>query len=268
VAFGDVRTGGVFDTGVASITNPLTVSGSCTVSVGDLIIAVLAQQTALTVTAVSDNLGNTYTAQNAGTDAGNITGRMFYSRVTNAGTLTSVSFTTTASTNDAAAGAVMFEGPFLTSPLDANPANSTADITSPFSFPATGTLAQTDELVVAWAAAVGTVTSGWTATSPLRKHDSPSVANAGAFIGSYVVAATTTTTPEATGTNPTQDVLGTATFKKDTTAPVGQPTMRRLGGVPGTTPDNPKIGRSWFQGLTLPVRRRLLLLGAPRLECA
>ena len=47
------------------------------------------QQTSLTVTAVTDNLGNTYSATNAGSDNGNITGRAFYSRVTVPGTLTS-----------------------------------------------------------------------------------------------------------------------------------------------------------------------------------
>ena len=91
MAFGGLRTGTQPTGGNNSIPNPLPASGSVVVSIGDLIVAVIAQQTALTVTAVTDNLGNTYTAQNAGTLVSTtISGRMFYSRVTVAGTLTTV----------------------------------------------------------------------------------------------------------------------------------------------------------------------------------
>ena len=199
----------------ASITNPFAIStgGPVTVAVGDLVVAVLAQQTALTVTAVSDNLGNTYSAQNAGTDSGNATGRMFYARVTTAGSLSSVSFATSASANDVAAGAIVIEGPFASSPLDASPAN-VQDLTSPFSAPATGTLSQADEVVVAWASMNAGV-STWAATSPNVLRLNTSIANIGVAIGAQTVTATTSVTPAFTnGTNPASDVLGTASFKK------------------------------------------------------
>jgi hypothetical protein len=214
MAFGDVK--GTFSNNAASITNPFVastlISGSASVAVGDLIYAVINQQTALTATACADNLGNTYTATNAGVDSGTSTGRAWYSRVTTAGTLTGPSFTATASANNVTACAVIFEGPFTDPPIDANPAN-VSDIASPFTGPATGTLAQADELVVAWGAAAGSAV--WTATSPnVKQVEVASAALVKSVIGSQVVAATTSVQPEWTGTNPADDTLGTTSFKK------------------------------------------------------
>src|SRR5258707_148904 len=98
MAFGDVR--GTLNGAGVSTTNPSDATGSVSVSVGDLIVAVFGEQVALGVTAATDNLGNTYTAQNAGTDSGASTGRMFYSRATVAGTLTAVHFAVPATTNN------------------------------------------------------------------------------------------------------------------------------------------------------------------------
>ena len=111
---------------------------------GDLIYAVITQETNNTVTAMTDNLGNTYTACNAGSDVGAITGRAYYTIVTVPGLLTSVSATVTASSNNAILLAQAFQGPF--SGIDANPANVGSDITSPYVGPSTGTLSQAAEL--------------------------------------------------------------------------------------------------------------------------
>ncbi len=129
MAFGDLK--GTLTGSVNSVTNPMVASGSVVVAVGDLVFVTMSQQTNLTaVDTVTDNLGNTYAAVNAGTDAGTIAIRSFYARVTVAGTLTTVNVPATASTNDASLVADVREGPFTASPLDANPAN-TADATSP-----------------------------------------------------------------------------------------------------------------------------------------
>jgi hypothetical protein len=212
MAFGDLK--GTLTGNANSITNPAPITGSVSVSVGDLIVAVCGQQTNLTVTACADNLGNSYTAQNAGTDAGLVTGRMFYSRATGAGTLTTINFTTTASTNDFAGFGGVFEGNFTDPPIDANPANITTDITSPFTCPATGTLSQANELVVCWGCA--NQNTVWAATSPLLLAGNVNNSNTvKVAIGRKVVAATTTTSPEFTAAaNPTQNILGTASFKQ------------------------------------------------------
>lgn len=124
MAFGGVK--GTLSGAAAAITNPFSATGSVVVAVGDLIVAVLGERAAaVTVTAVTDNLGNTYTAVNAGTAATSAAGRAFYSIVTTAGTLTSANAAATASTNDVAFAVVVYEGPYAVSPRDVAPANTT-----------------------------------------------------------------------------------------------------------------------------------------------
>lgn len=216
MAFGDIR--GKLTGNGASVTNPSTATGSVTVSVGDLIVGVFAQQTSLSVTGISDNLGNTYTAQNAGTDPGTGTGRMFYSRVAFSGTLTTLNFTASASANNYACVGAVYAGDFASPPINANPTNSTNDIASPFTCPPTGTLTQTSQVVIGWAsAAIGT--ANWTASSGIStvavQFLDPGALVA-AFIGSIVVTATTTVTPAFAGTAPSDDVLGAASFVQNT----------------------------------------------------
>jgi hypothetical protein len=205
---------GVLSVSAASITATTSATGSVAVLVGDLVYAVLAEQTSLTVTACADNLGNTYTAANAGTLSGTaVSGRAFYARVTVAGTLTSVNFTCTASAHDVVAIAAAIGGPVSTPLLDANPANTTADITSPFIGPATGTLATAQEIVMAFGAAnYGTA---WTATAPnLLAGDLASATNVKLAVGYQKVNSTASVTPTfASAGNPANSVVGTTSFR-------------------------------------------------------
>src|SRR5687767_1068808 len=99
MAFGALK--GVLQVAANSITNPTTAThAGISVVVGDLVFAVLSEQTSLTVTGWTDNLGNTYTPLNAGDDPGAITARAAWSRVTVAGTLTQVIAAATASANN------------------------------------------------------------------------------------------------------------------------------------------------------------------------
>lgn len=227
--------GALLDTGftsLTSITNPTDVTSggglSVSVAVGDLVIGVFGEQTDLTVTGVTDNLGNTYTASNAGTDAGSSTGRMFYSFVTVAGTLNTVHFACTADVLDAIAAVAVFAGPFASTSLDANPANSTADLTSPHSCPVTGTLAQAIELVVSWGCSSATSVDGvGTGTLAIAAGGA---GNQRCAIVYTVTAATTSVAHTITSTtNPSAIVLGTSSFKQII---AGQPTVKRFGGVP------------------------------------
>ena len=133
MAFGDLKAGGTGASSGASIlaSNAITLNTATTVAVGDLVVALMAQQTALTASGCTDNLGNTYTAQNAGTLSGVISGRLFYSRVTVAGSLTTVTIAATASANDFSCVAAVFEGPFVVSPVDRSPSNI-SDVTTPY----------------------------------------------------------------------------------------------------------------------------------------
>jgi hypothetical protein len=208
MAFGDIR--GTLSVAAASITNPTILTGSAAVSVGDLVYVVVGEQTALTATAVTSSFVTTYTATNAGLDSGTVTGRAFWGKVTSAGTLTSISVAATASADNVSAVAVVIEGPFAASPLDANPA-LVEDLTSSFTAPATGTLAQASEVVVAWS--VNGVAGNWTATSPLVNRVELATATVlTTRIGTHTVSATTTVTPAWTGTAPTDSVIGTNSF--------------------------------------------------------
>jgi hypothetical protein len=217
VAFGGLR--GTLSIQSTSVTNPFSATGSVAVSVGDLVVAFYGERPTLTISAISDNLGNTYTAQNAGTDSGNATGRLYYSRVTAAGTLTTVDATTTASANDAVFIAACFEGPFTTPPIDTNPANISNDTTTPFACPATGTLAQSVELVVCAISSANYRIMSATSPNLLALNlgtgaDSGSGTFGGA-VGYQVTAATTSVAPEFTAPGSAgSTTLHTASFKQ------------------------------------------------------
>jgi len=213
MAFGDLL--GTLGGNASSIgaTNDLT--GSVAVDIGDLVYVLFGQQTNLTATGATDDLGNTYTPTNAGTDPGTGTGRAFWSRVTVAGTLTTITVAATASSNDWAAGAAVIEGPFAESPLDANPANLT-DSSSPYTCPATGTLAQADEVVMAGMTDAGLGVATIAATSPnllaIRRANSTNIV---AAIGHQTVSATTSVAPEFTGSSLIGAALFTSSFMKE-----------------------------------------------------
>jgi hypothetical protein len=142
--------GGTMARNQGTVINPFTsIVYQATVQVGDLVYVLVTERSDLTVTGITDNIGNTYTPVNSGSDIGTITGRAFYSIVTNPGTIFTVSAAMTPSNNDCIMMAQAFQGPFAA--IDANPANVGTDITSPYDGPASGTLAQADELLVAWA---------------------------------------------------------------------------------------------------------------------
>lgn len=199
----------------ASVTNPSDATGSVSVAIGDLIFGVMGQQTNLTATTVTDNLGNTYAATNAGTDPGAATGRAYWSVATVAGTLTAVHFAATASANNYAVAAAVIEGPFRINAAQPgqNPANGSSDITSPFDCPATGALSVPEAVVMSWLANnfSGTAVS---ATSPNLLALSANNTSIQVSIGYMKVSVPTTVTPQFTaGSNPTVQVLGTTAFK-------------------------------------------------------
>lgn len=199
--------------GGTNTTNPTTITTSLTVKVGDAVVVCSSEQgSAPTVTAVTDNLGNTYTAVDAdgGVIGGVISGMQFVSFVTNAGTITAINFAATASSNDIALKAAAYNGPF--SAVDAAPAMRN-DTASPFTGNATGTLAQASELVVG-CLCTNNVASTITATSPWTLAGSASAfAGRQAAICHLNVDATTSVTPSFTATD-SSAVVGTMSFKR------------------------------------------------------
>jgi hypothetical protein len=214
--FGGLR--GALEVSAASVTNPLTASGSVAgVSVYDLIVVLFGEATNLTVTAITDNLGNTYSAVDAGFSSG-WTNRAFYALVTpgHAGTLTSVSATTTASSDDALMVVGVFEGPFAVSPLDAAPAQ-VADNSSPFVTPSTGTLAQADELILAWDSGTFNSAASPSAASPFTKLAEITLSLETLSLFSTVVSSTSSVSTQFTSLLlGSGNIVGIASFKKGT----------------------------------------------------
>lgn len=198
---------------LGSTTNPFpSSSGHVTVAVGDLVYAVFTEQTSLTATAANDILGNTYTVCNSGSDVGAVAGRAFYSIITIPGTISGggLTISCSASSDDAVLIGQAFQGPFVG--IDANPANASSDITSPYNGPATGTLVQADELLVAWANRPDSV--NFSSTSPLIQIAQAGSGNVHAVLSYQVLASTSTVTPQWTSvSDPSQLLSGTTTFR-------------------------------------------------------
>lgn len=235
MAAGD-RKGGLSGSG-SSTPNPCSATGSVSVAVGDLIWVTIGHRGSLVDDTVSDNLGHSYTAQNAGSDAGNATGRAYWVIATNAGTLTQVDVAVTATSNDDFSVAVdVYEGPYDGTPLDASPTNVTNDITTPFASPSSGTLAQADELVISWITATNgrdmSVNSPFTLGQTVKSGSEGGANTVCAAIARQVVSATTPVSCEWTaGGAPGADVIGLASFKLSTGAKQGAASFSGAGSV-------------------------------------
>lgn len=211
MAFGALIASGTASGASIAAANAVAITGA--VSVGDVILAVMGEQTALTATGVTDNLGNTYTALNAGTDAGSVTGRAFVARVTSPGNLSSVTVAATSSGNDFAVAATCWSGPAQLG-QEAAPANITSPVTSPFICPGTGTsMSNPSNLVIGWGS--GNVNATWTASSPTTIAIQSTRTNAHVVISYLVVTSAASVSCIMTGSNQSQIVLGTLSLRED-----------------------------------------------------
>lgn len=218
--------GALLGTDGAASTSPGTgIAGAgLTVAVGDLVVVAYGMyesQDARTRT-ISDDLVNTWTPLATGVASDSRSLTSWYSRITVAGTCV-ITTGHTSATADASLTICRYEGPFLASPLDKNPTN-TSDTNSPYNCPSSGTLTQADELVIGMMGCGRGMTvanNGLAATAPSvldRVDASGTGANtAGSMISSRVVAATTAVAPEFTVSGSTENAhKGTSTYLKDT----------------------------------------------------
>lgn len=164
MAFGALR-----GTLTGASTNPgtgINAAGSVAISVGDLILVNIARLSHSTsAPSVTDNLGNTYAIIGNTSTTDSFTGNPVilpaYSIVASAGTLTSVSFTSGTTTNDLAIAVAVYEGAFNGSaPLDVDTFSEADATSSSTACPASGTLAQSDELVIGMQAQTTGATAG------------------------------------------------------------------------------------------------------------
>lgn len=165
-------------------------SGSVDVAVGDVIYAI-GRTTVGGTRSWSDNLGNTWS--NFDTPYSRV-----YCRVTNAGTLTTITMTwSSGNTGVALINAVVFEGPFDSSPLGKNLAGS-ADTSDPYTSAATGTLSKATELVVGTYIYTRPNGSTLTATSPFAMASQVETGTGNSSLGAAVNYAKTNTTSALT----------------------------------------------------------------------
>lgn len=205
-----------------TLPDPFPATGSVVVLVNDIVYVSICQRLSSTSVSVDDNLGNTYTAVSAFTNSGSIFGRAFWARVTNPGTLTTVNVQSSEvnDDNDWIVYAGVYEGPFVASPLDANPSNTT-DSGGTTTCPPTGVLAQASELVVSWVSSDGEAGDfPFTANLPMLLVDSELAGNAIRHGQAYKkVSATTSTTPSFSTTDSSSAAVeGTTSFKIDTSS--------------------------------------------------
>jgi hypothetical protein len=233
MAFGGLR--GTFESAATSPGTGFAATGSIAVSVGDIVVVALGSRNLggdpVTFT---DNFGNNYTEETAS----DVSGRCIYPawvRITTAGTLTSVSFSQTSDNGDKAMVVGVFEGPFDdVDPLDIVLAGNTTDSAEPWLCPATGTLAQADELIIGMIThGNGIVEGQYTATAPfsmVEQESSNGTASNSCSVGMcyQVVSATTTQTPtfeQSTASSAQGTSRYTLSFKKGTNTQALTPSL-------------------------------------------
>jgi hypothetical protein len=214
----DVTTGIPKTTAInnAKATGTTLALGPVTVAAGDIIVVCFGDQVAGTAPTIGDDIGgNTWTPLSGPTTN---TARLskWYCIVTNGGSMTvTVTFGSSANARAGALG-VWDSSIFGASPLDANVTNAN-DSTSPYDCPLSGTLAQTDEIVLGFCsrASNAALSAGALETGIIEAHSSGSGgagANVSVGLTYRKVTITTSIQPQMTGTS-VAGVVGTASFK-------------------------------------------------------
>lgn len=210
MAFGDIVGNSSASTDV--LTDPFSPSSGILVSVGDLIfVNVVEESEFVSSTTCTDNLGNSFSIV-TGVDDPVV--KAYYSIVTIAGTSTPAVANTVG--NAAVIICVAYQGPFSAGPLDKHPAFN-VDTVSPYGAPSTGTLSQTNELIIGY---FGTfIDESYNLPGPSARLDkqqaNSSTASIAGCITSLVAASTSAVTMTVNGDQSTYTVANVATFKAD-----------------------------------------------------
>jgi hypothetical protein len=205
--------------GQANAIGTTIATSAMNVSAGDIVVVAVADQMGGAAPTLTDSVGgNTWTAL-SGPTTNTIRASKWYSIITNGGASMTVTATfASATASRAIVAAAWSSSLFSASPLDTNVVNAN-DSTTPFTCPSTGTLAQANEIVLAFNFAAGATVV--TATSPnllaiaVASNSGSAATNASAAIGYQVVAATTAVAPVFAGTSRTS-VQGAGSLKYNT----------------------------------------------------
>lgn len=220
MAFGDVLA-----TSAGTSTSPgtsLATNAVMTVSSSDFTVVVFGirnQASSLGGSArISDNLNNNWTAL-AFSDDGSLSSvrstYKWWSRITNAGSMTVTAAWTTSVASDAAILCMKFEGPFETSPVDQDVA-LVLDSSTPYTGSASGTLAQAAELALGFTGGANGIV--YTTAAPwIMSGQAASGTGANTFsvgISRQVTSTTSSVTPAFNGTDGNGQEVGVTTFRQ------------------------------------------------------
>ncbi len=176
---------------------------------------------------VDDNLGNTWSALQGGTN-GSQRLTIWHSHITTGGALVvTIHF---GSSTAARAGTVVIMRGMAASPVDANPSANTSANASPYQGPSSGTLAQTNEIVLGYYALNGPIDDNINATSPDIRATSCDVCTAAAVgiagttgstattntvvgVTYRLVTSTSSVQPQITDGTTRNGITGTVSFK-------------------------------------------------------
>lgn len=199
----------------AKATGTTLALGPVTVAAGDIIVALFGDQVGGSAPTIADNIGgNTWTAL-TGPNTNTARISKWYCIVTNGGSMTAtVTFGSSANARAGVLG-VWDASAFAASPLDKDIANAN-DSTSPYDCPATGTLAQADEIVLGFCsrASNAALSAGGSELGIIEGHSTGGSAGTNISVGLTYrkVTATTSIQPQMTGSS-VAGVVGTASFK-------------------------------------------------------
>jgi hypothetical protein len=228
-------------TSVASATGCTT--GSFTVFPGQTVICGLGSNTAAAGEGISDSASNTWT-QLSGPTTNTVKLNAWYANIASGkgGSIT-VSPSWTSSSQKRAFGCMVFDATVTSSPVDTDPTNTTnARSGTSYTHPATGTLTQSNEIVVAINAMAGpTADTTGCGTTVDERGTSGKVSTTGAGASSNVIVQFCAETVSATTT-----VTPTTTNATSARSSVQKTVSLKLRGSPLITSVEPKITNNGF----------------------
>ena len=238
---------------VTTFQDPTTTGSITTTGSGSSFFVLFCSGSGATVTSVTDSKSNTYTLLGSSTNTNDgIKIWVYYAENGTGGA--SHTFTVDMSGNSLMVAGIEVTGAATASIIDAsNTAYDTGG--TPFNCSVTSTV---DDTLFLGFVLASTTTGTWTANGGFTLGET-AVNGTAAFRTAWAykqVAGASANDPAWTSSNGVNDIAMVGCAVKPAAAAAGQPTMRRLGGVPGATPGG-GFGRSWKEsacGFLIPER--------------
>ena len=189
--------------------------GALTVRIGHLAVVIFTDRVGGAAPTIADNLSNSWIALEGRTNTAR--GSAWFSQISVSGSMTAT--VTFDSSTLGRSGVIGIFGGGITSPLDTNPA-CIDDSASPWVSPLSGTLAQTDEMVIGYYCHVGLSSDSRTVSAApdilVDDIGSGTSTSTSATLIYRIVSATTSVAPSLDSNATRAGINGTASFKAAT----------------------------------------------------